>query len=159
MKLIAKNSKFKQGIYMPTNKEKYKGRDYPRYLSSWELKLFRFCDKESTVLEWSSESIVIPYVNPIDGKVHNYITDAVIKLKTKEGPKKFLVEVKPYKQTIRPIQKRHKITGKILKSCVYEQLTYLKNEAKWEAAKKWCKKHDMEFTILTEHHLNIRKYL
>jgi hypothetical protein len=158
MKLTKKNSRFKQGIYMPRFKEKYKGKDYPRYLSSWELKLFRFCDNNPDVLEWGSESIIIPYVNPIDNKVHNYIVDAVIKLKTKNGIKKFLVEVKPYKQTIRPAQRTTK-TNKVPKSLVYEQLNFIKNQAKWEYAKKWCAKRGYEFCILTEHQLNIRKYI
>jgi hypothetical protein len=157
MKLLKKNSRFKQGIYIPQHKEKYKGKDYPRYLSSWELKLFRFCDYNSEVLEWGSESIVIPYLNPIDNKVHNYIVDAVIKLKTPTGIKKFLVEVKPYKQTLRPVNKLTK-HNKVPKSLIYEQLNYMRNIAKWESAKKWCQKRGFEFTILTEHQLNIRKY-
>lgn len=158
MKLQTKNPRFKQGIYSPQNKEKYKGRDLPRYLSSWELKLFRFCDTNPDVLEWGSENIVIPYLNPIDNRVHNYIVDAVIKLKTKEGVKKFLVEVKPYKQTLKPVSRMTK-QNKVPKSLIYEQLMYIKNQAKWDAAKKWCIKRDMEFTILTEHQLNIRKYI
>lgn len=158
MKLQTKNPRFKQGVYSPVNKEKYKGRDIPRYLSSWELKLFRFCDFNPDVLEWGSENIVIPYLNPIDNRVHNYIVDAFIKLKTKDGIKKFLVEVKPYKQTIKP-PPRHTKTNKIPKSLIYDQLNYIKNTAKWGAAKQWCSKRNMEFTILTEHQLNIRKYI
>ena len=137
---------------------KYRGRDIPRYLSSWELKLFRFCDLNPDVIEWGSENIIIPYLNPIDNRMHNYIVDAYVKLKTKQGVKKFLVEVKPYKQTSKPPLRNTK-TNKIPKSLVYEQLNYIKNTAKWEAAKKWCEKHNMEFTLLTEHQLNIRKYL
>lgn len=158
MKLDKKNPRFKQGIYIPQNKEKYRGRDYPRYLSSWELKLFRFCDSNPDVLEWSSENIVIPYLNPIDNKIHNYIVDAVIKLNTKDGIKKFLVEVKPYKQTIKPEHKLNK-KNKVSKSVLYEQLNYIKNTAKWDSARKWCEKRGFEFTILTEHQLNIRKYI
>ena len=127
-------------------------------MSSWELKLFRFCDYNEDVLEWGSESIVIPYVSPIDNRVHNYIVDAVIKLRTKEGVKSFLIEVKPYKQTIKPVAKLTK-KNKVPKSLIYEQLTYIKNQAKWCAAKEWAKKRNLEFIILTEHQLNIRKYL
>jgi hypothetical protein len=153
MKLTKKNPKFYQGIYIPKNKEKYKGNDYPRYMSSWELKLFRWCDDNDFVLEWSSENIVIPYFNPITSKTHNYIVDAVIKLKTSNGIKKFLVEVKPYKQTLEPDLKKPVKT----KSQIYERLTFIKNKAKWEAAKLWCEKRNFEFCILTEHHLNINK--
>ena len=158
LKLTTKNSRFKQGIYIPHNKGKYRGKDYPRYLSSWELKLFRFCDYNHDVVEWGSENIIIPYLNPIDNRVHNYIVDAVIKLKTSSGIKKFLVEVKPYKQTIKPATRTTK-TNKVPKSLLYEQLNYIKNTAKWESAKKWCAKRGFEFTILTKHQLNIRKYI
>lgn len=149
MKLQLKNSKFIQGIFRPLHTEKYKGHDLPRYLSSWELKLFRWCDNNPNVLEWGSESVVIPYTSPIDNKSHRYIVDAFIKLKTASGIKKFLVEVKPYKQTIEP----DKSIGKPKKSLIYEQLTYIQNMAKWEAAKKWCKDRGIEFTILTEKEL------
>jgi hypothetical protein len=149
MKFTIKNSKYVQGIFKPTHIEKYKGHDLPRYLSSWELKLFRWCDTNPNVLEWGSESIVISYLNPVDNKPHRYIVDAVIKLKTSEGIKKFLVEVKPFKQTIKP----YTTPGKHKKTLLYEQLTYIQNMAKWEAAKKWCKKRGFEFTVLTEKEL------
>ena len=61
MKLLKKDERFKQGIFKPLNPQKYRGRDLPRFLSSWELKFFRFCDSEPAILEWGSESIVIPY--------------------------------------------------------------------------------------------------
>lgn len=138
-----------QGIFKPMHMEKYKGHDLPRYLSSWELKLFRWCDTNPNVLEWGSESIVIPYESPIDGKVHRYIVDAVVKLKTSEGLKKYLIEVKPYKQTIEP----QNTPGKQKKTLVYEQLTFLQNKAKWQAAKHFAQKHGFEFTILTEKEL------
>ena len=149
MKLQLKNSKFIQGIFKPTHTEKYKGHDLPRYLSSWELKLFRWCDTNPNVLEWGSESVVINYTSPIDNKPHRYIVDAYVKLKTATGIKKFLVEVKPYKQTVAPEQN----SNKHKKTMIYEQLTYIQNLAKWEAAKKWCKERGIEFTILTEKEL------
>ena len=149
MKLTVKNTKYVQGIFKPTHMEKYKGHDLPRYLSSWELKLFRWCDMNPNVLEWGSESIVIPYESPIDRKVHRYIVDAVVKLKTATGIKKYLIEVKPYKQTIKPEQ----TPGKHKKTLLYEQLTYIQNQAKWEAAKFYAKKYGFEFTILTEREL------
>ena len=38
---------------------------------------------------------------------------------------------------------------------LYEQMTYITNCSKWEAAKKWAKSHDTEFIILTEKDLKI----
>lgn len=149
MKLTNKNNNFVQGIYKPMHPEKYKGHDLPRYLSSWELKLFRWCDTNPNVLEWGSESIVINYNSPIDNKQHKYIVDAVIKLNTPTGIKKYLVEVKPFKQTVQPVAN----TNKKSKSLLYEQLTFIQNQAKWSSAKKWCKERGYEFVVLTEKEL------
>jgi len=149
MKFVAKNNKYIQGIFKPTHMAKYRGHDLPRYLSSWELKLFRWCDMNPNIVEWGSESIVIPYTSPVDNKTHNYIVDAYIKLNTATGIKKFLVEVKPYKQTLRP----QNTAGKRDKTILYEQLTYITNQAKWESAKKWCKNRGYEFIVLTEKEL------
>jgi len=149
MKFTVKNSKYIQGIFNPTHKEKYKGHDLPRYLSSWELKLFRWCDMNPNIVEWGSEAIVIPYTSPIDNRTHNYIVDATIKLKTPEGIKKYLVEVKPAKQTIKP----EAAPGKQKKTLLYEQLTYITNQAKWAAAKKWCDQRGYSFVVLTEKEL------
>lgn len=66
--------------------------------------------------------------------------------------KKFLVEVKPSKQTVKPQQDTN--SKKQKKNILYEQLMYIQNTAKWEAAKKWCRDRGYEFTILTEKELN-----
>ena len=66
-------SRFKQGYFKPTNPEKYKGNvDKIFYRSSWELKFNNWCDKHPSVLEWSSEEIVIPYKKPTDNQMHRY---------------------------------------------------------------------------------------
>ena len=41
------------------------------------------------------------------------------------------------------------------KTIIYESLNYLKNQAKWSAARSWCSKMNYEFTILTEKELGI----
>jgi len=149
LKLTLKNNKYVQGIFKPTHLEKYKGHDLPRYLSSWELKLFRWCDNNPNVVEWGSETVVIPYENPLDKKIHRYIVDAVIKLKTPTGIKKYLVEVKPSKQINKPVE----APGKHKKTLLYEQLTYIQNQAKWQAAKEFCKNRGLEFVLLSEKEL------
>jgi hypothetical protein len=156
MKLTTINKKFKQGIYKPINCKKYRGNDYPRFLSSWELKLFRWCDMNEDVVEWSSEGIAIPYLNPITEKTSCYFPDVAIKMNVNGVLKKFLVEIKPYRQTIDP--KTVDQGKKRKKTIIYENLNYLKNQAKWEAAKKFAIKHNYEFTILTEKELGILKY-
>lgn len=153
MKLTTINKKFRQGIYKPINEKKYRGNDLPRFLSSWELKLFRWCDSNDSVVEWSSEGIAIPYQNPITEKTSVYFPDVAIKIKVNGVLKKYLVEVKPYRQTIDP--KTVDQGKKRKKTILHESLNYLKNQAKWAAAQSFCIKHDYEFTILTEKELGI----
>ena len=83
MKLTSVNKKFRQGIYKPVNPQKYRGNDYPRFLSSWELKLFRWCDSNDDVVEWNSEGIAIQYQNPVTEKTSVYFPDVAIKMKVK----------------------------------------------------------------------------
>ena len=101
------------------------------------------------MVEWGSETVVIPYENPLDKKIHRYIVDAVIKLKTPTGIKKYLVEVKPSKQINKPVE----APGKHKKTLLYEQLTYIQNQAKWQAAKELCKNRGLEFVLLSEKEL------
>jgi hypothetical protein len=156
MKLTTINKKFRQGIYKPINAQKYRGHDYPRFLSSWELKLFRWCDMNEDVVEWNSEGIAIPYLNPVTEKTSHYFPDVILKLKINNQIKKYLIEIKPFRQTQDPRNLNQ--TRKRQKTIIYENLNYLKNVAKWEAAKKWASKMGYEFTILTEKELGINKY-
>jgi len=144
-----KYNQYKQGIYTPKNSEKYIGRGSPRYLSSWELKFFRWCDNNPNVLEWSSESVIIPYISPVDQRPHRYMVDNVVKIKEGDKITKYLIEIKPKKQTIKP--KGH--GNKKHTTIVYENMTYMTNIAKWQAARKWCKKRGYKFQLITEDHL------
>ena len=148
---MKKNSKYKQGIFSPKNKEKYKG-SFPIYFrSSWEGKAMRFFDLNPNILSWGSESVVIPYQNPLTGRVSRYFVDFNVTMLDKNGElKKFLIEVKPYSQTIPPVQKNRKT-----KSLMRQQAEYVKNQAKWQAAMQWSQKHNQTFVILTEKQLGI----
>lgn len=143
------SKKYRQGIYKPTAKGGYCGAKNPRYLSSWELKFFRWCDNNPNVVKWGSETIKIPYVSPVDSKIHNYLVDNLIHLKTHNGVEKYIVEIKPKKQTIPPKPHGNKKRSTML----YEHFTYQINIAKWKAAQEWAKKHRFKFLILTEDHL------
>lgn len=139
-----------QGIYKPTNRHKYAGSKYPRYLSSWELRFFRWCDTNDKVIKWGSETCAIPYVSPIDRRTHRYLVDNVVHMRSKTGEiLKYLVEIKPKKQTKPP--KKH--GNKKQTTLLYETTTYLTNMAKWEAARKFCQKNKYKFIILTEDEL------
>lgn len=110
-----------------------------------------FCDKNPNILQWGSEEIVIPYRSPLDGRIHRYYVDFYIKLQTKNSEiKKYLIEVKPKKQTVPPAAEKRQT-----KTYKNKVLTFLKNKAKWEAANDWCEDRQMEFLILTEDHLGV----
>lgn len=141
--------KYKQGLYTPTNKHKYTGRGTPRYLSGWELKFFRWCDHNPEVLEWGSESVVIPYVNPLTGRTHRYMVDNRVVIREGKQVVKYLIEIKPKRQTRRPTTHGNKKQSTML----YENVEYIRNQAKWAAAQKWCDKHGYKFQIVTEDEL------
>jgi len=144
---------YKQGVYIPANASKYRGNHRNIfYRSSWEKIFMRWCDRNQNIIEWGSEEIVIPYRCPTDGKLHRYYPDFYIKVREQTGVlKKYIIEIKPDKQTKVPVQgKRSR------KQFLYESNTFLKNQAKWEAARKYCKKRQAEFLIFTEKELGIR---
>ena len=64
--------------------------------------------------------------------------------------KKYLIEVKPKRQTKPHVKKTSK------KAYIYEAHEYAKNTAKWKMAKEYCKDRMMEFKILTEKELGIK---
>jgi hypothetical protein len=144
-----KHKTFKQGYYKPVNRSKYRGSLNPKYRSSWELKFFRWCDNNTNVVEWSSESLAIPYVSPVDNKVHRYMVDNVVKIKEGNKIQKYVIEIKPKKQTLPPTTHGNKTRSTLL----YENVMYATNMCKWNAAKEWCRRHGYKFQILTEDHL------
>jgi hypothetical protein len=79
-----------------------------------------------------------------------------MKMKINNQIKKYMVEIKPFRQTQDP--KNFDQSRKRKKTIIYENLNYLKNVAKWSAAKKWCVSQGYEFNILTEKELGINKY-
>ena len=66
--------KFRQGIFRPRNKGKFKGKKSPIFRSGWELKFFHWCDLNENVVAWDSECVIVPYLNPLTGRVQRYLT-------------------------------------------------------------------------------------
>ena len=138
-------------MFTPRYKEKYKGSFPILYRSSWELKFQKWADANPNILSWGSESVIIPYPNPLTGRVSRYFVDFNITMRDKNGEiKKFLIEIKPSSQILPPVQKNKKT-----KSLLYQQAEYVKNQAKWQSAFEYCSKRNMSFVILTEKHLGI----
>jgi hypothetical protein len=151
---MPRDSKYNQGRFHPQNPEKYKG-DVQNiiYRSSWELKFMQWCDRNPNVIEYASEELCIPYLSPIDGRVHRYFPDFIMKVKEQSGEiKKYIIEIKPKRQTVPPVQTSKKRT----KTFINEVKTYVVNEAKWKAAEEWCKDHLLEFKVITEDQLGIK---
>jgi hypothetical protein len=141
-----------KGKYSPSFPKKYKGDPTNIiYRSLWERKFMRYCDLNENILEWGSEEIALPYRSPIDGKVHRYFPDFYIKVRESSGEiKKYIIEIKPKKQTIEPKVQKRKTKGYI-----YEVVEYAKNQAKWKAAREFCEDRMWQFKVLTEDDLGI----
>lgn len=132
-----------QGKYKLKNPQKYRGNHQQVYFRSlWEYATFKWLDANKNIVEWSSEEIIIPYINPLDNKVHRYYPDLWIKF---NNSKEYIVEIKPRYQT-EPPKKRARRSKKSLQ----ESITFVKNKAKWDAAKSYTKKRNIEFVIWTE---------
>lgn len=133
--------KFSQGIFTPKNPEKYIGTGTPRYRSGWEMTVMLFCDNNPSVQHWASESIKIPYRDPLTGKHTVYVPDFfVVYVDRHEKKHSELWEIKPAK---------HTILEKVGKN-PYDQAQYVKNQAKWAAARAWCQQNRIQFRIINE---------
>jgi hypothetical protein len=133
-------SKFAQGVFRPMNAEKYVGKGTPRYRSGWELAFMQFCDNNNHVLQWASESIVIPYRHPFTGRMTNYIPDFLVIYADKNGRQRAeLVEIKPKKQSIIESKASNR-----------DRAVVAVNYAKWDSATKWCRRQGLTFRVITE---------
>ncbi len=137
-------AKFAQGRFEMKNPGKYVGTKTPLARSSWEFVFMRMLDEHQGVEKWASESIQIPYRDPLTGKYTIYVPDFFITYVDKNGAKHAeVVEVKPASQTL---------LENVGKSA-YNQQQYVKNMAKWEAATKWCKQQGIRFRVVNEEHI------
>ena len=141
-----------KGHYKPRNPKKYKGDPSNIiYRSSWERMFMVYCDNNPNVLEWSSEEVVIPYRSPLDGRLHRYYPDFLIKVRTARGATDtILIEVKPYAQTQPPT-----IRSRKTRKYINEVTTFGINSSKWKFASEYCKDRGWKFQIITEKELGI----
>lgn len=150
-------AKYNQGMFNPNNPKKYVGNiSQIIWRSGYELTFMMWCDRNPNVLEWASEEVVIPYHNMLDEErervlgrriMHRYYVDFYIKVKNLDGTTdKYLIEVKPYHQTIPP-KPNPKQT---MKTIQMEHTRWITNVAKWTAAREFCAKRGLKFKIITE---------
>ncbi len=132
-----RGSKFKQGYYQPNNPEKFRAAQdplmnsgpVPFYRSSWELKMYKWCDNNNDIEYWGTESIHIKYFDPVKNKIRRYYPDVFIKFL--DG-RKIIIEIKPAKENNHPT-----------------------NIAKWESATKYAEQIGAEFVVMNEKHLGL----
>jgi hypothetical protein len=141
-----------KGRYKVKNPDKYRGNiNDIIYRSSWELKFMNWCDTTPAILEWGSEVAVIPYVSPVDKRIHRYFVDFYMKVQDRDGQiEKYLIEIKPKKFTQEPVKPK-----RVTKQFLEEVFTYGVNQAKWKAAREFCEDRKWKFLVLTEDELKI----
>ncbi len=133
---------FAQGKFKLKNPEKYMGNKTPTYRSGWEFAFMRFCDEHPAITNWASEAVKIPYRNPLTGKYTIYVPDFFIAYADKNGQKRVeVIEVKPENQTLKEKLGRSR----------HNQASWVVNQAKWEAARAWCKQQGIVFRVVSEH--------
>ena len=140
-------SKYSQQVFIPKNPQKIVGNKRPFSRSSWELRVMSFLDEHPNVINWGSECVHIPYVNPLTGKSTFYVPDFLIKYSDAKGTQRVeLVEVKPKKETLWEAAKSKR-----------DKAYVILNTAKWTAAHAWCAKNGVNFRILNEDDIFVNK--
>jgi len=133
--------RFAQGKFQLKNPQKYVGTKTPTYRSGWEFTFRKFCDEHPAVAQWASEAVRIPYRNPLTGKHTIYVPDFFIVYNDRGGKQRVeLIEVKPSNQARREKLGRSRAN----------QASWIVNQAKWEAARAWCKQKKIYFRVVTE---------
>jgi hypothetical protein len=136
-------AKYHQAIFTPRHPEKYIGKGLPYARSSWETAFMTFLDNHPSILQWSSESIRIPYHNPLTGKKTTYVPDFLIIYQDKDGVTHAeIIEIKPAGQAVLENAKGMR-----------NQAAAVVNMAKWASARIFCADKGLTFRVLTEHQL------
>lgn len=140
-------TKYSQGTFRPKNPHKLVGNMAPKYRSSWENHCMHWLDLDPRVIQWGSECVRIPYLNPLTGRHTVYVPDFLIMFETATGGKRVeLVEVKPKKEALMEAAKSRR-----------DKAFVILNSAKWAAAQTWCAKHGIHFRVITEEQIFVNK--
>lgn len=127
--------------YTVVNTTKYIGTKAPYCRSTWELAFCRSCDGDPRVIKWAHEPLKILYINPANPTKYSvYVPDFFIMYVDKRGKKRAeLIEIKPAKESNLKEAKSKRDKERVIV-----------NAAKWQAAQEYCKKHGMNFKVITE---------
>ncbi len=139
------SSKFAKGEFVPVNPAKYIGKSPIIYRSSWELTMMRKFDEHPSIIAWASETVSIPYQNPLTGKWSMYIPDFLVVYQDRHGQKRGeIIEVKPLRERPDYQKKQNERLSQRTK------LAQIVNAAKWAAAVKFCTKNQLSFRVASE---------
>ena len=134
-------AKYANGKFTVKNPEKYMGKRSPTYRSSWEFAFMNFCDNNPAVINWTSESVKIPYYNPVSGKQTIYVPDfLIVYVDANQKQHTEVVEIKPSTETTMESARSYR-----------DKLSVAINMAKWAAADNWARANNMRFRVVTEH--------
>lgn len=128
------------GEYSPINPEKYVG-SYPIvWRSTWELTICRMLDTHDSIDQWASESLKIPYFNPLTQRQTVYVPDFMVEFQDRLGKRRLEVwEIKPFKETHLNEARSNR-----------DKASFVVNAMKWKAAQAWCNARGAKFRVITE---------
>lgn len=151
---MAGGRKTHKSMYKPKHPEKYAG-DHTNIVcrSSWERTFAKYCDLNTSIIKWASETVVVPYFDRGSGKQRRYFPDFLIQIRQTDGSiKTIMVEIKPYAESVPPVPPKKK-TKKTEMRLMEATQTYATNQSKWEAAREYCRKRGYSFVVITEREL------
>ncbi len=103
-------------------------------------------DNHPNIIAWASESLTIPYQNPLTGRHTVYIPDFFVQYIDKKGKQHVeVIEVKPLKE-VPGYKGKRKLTEK-------SRMAQALNLAKWQAAAEFCARRGWNFRVATENDL------
>ena len=147
--LKPRKGNIQQGYYSCRNPQKYVG-DLSSivYRSSWEFKFLKWCDTTASVLKFSSEPMCIPYLDPVDKRVHNYYVDFWAEMIGSDGNiGRWLIEIKPERHVVMPPEPKCQ-TAKAIGNHIEQVKRVMKNLAKFQAARNYARMQNMKFAVL-----------
>lgn len=144
---MAAIARYIRGEFTPANTAKYIGKYPVIYRSSWEFSMMRLLDAHPGVMQWCSESISIPYRNPLTSRWSLYVPDFLVVFVDRRHQQQCqLIEIKPKREM--PL-----FEGRVSPRT---KLTQVINAAKWQAAAAYCAKRRWRFRVATEDDLFYR---
>lgn len=128
------------GQYSPINPDKYVGKYPIQWRSTWELTICRMCDTHPSIMQWASESLKIPYFNPLTQRQTVYVPDFMVEFEDKKNNRRVEVwEIKPKKESILTEAKSDR-----------DKAALAVNSMKWKAAQEWCNARGAVFRVINE---------